>query len=87
MMAWATMAVAAEESAAGASAPVPETELGKLAATLQPGEMKELMCDPVSGDYIVQGHRPRKYTEGFGKVVAFHPMKDELKGIPHRIST
>jgi len=44
----------------------------------------KVMCDPVSGEYIVQGHRPRKNKEGFGKTWAFHPLKDEWKEIPKR---
>jgi hypothetical protein len=40
------------------------------------------MCDPVSGEYIVQGHRPRKGDKEFGKTWAFHPLKDEWKEIP-----
>jgi RNA polymerase sigma factor (sigma-70 family) len=42
----------------------------------------KVMCDPVSGEYIIQGHRPRKNKEGFGKTWAFHPLKDEWKEIP-----
>lgn len=35
----------------------------------------KLMCDPVSGEYIVKGVRD-------GKVYAFHPVRDEWKEIP-----
>jgi RNA polymerase sigma factor (sigma-70 family) len=42
----------------------------------------KVMCDPASGEYVVQGHRPRKGGEDLGKVHAFHPLKDEWKEIP-----
>jgi len=42
----------------------------------------KVMCDPVSGEYVVQGHRSRKSGKDVGKVWAFHPLKDEWKEIP-----
>jgi hypothetical protein len=38
------------------------------------------MCDPVSGEYVVQECLPDRSKSG--KVYAFHPLRDEWKEVP-----
>lgn len=52
ILVWLAFGITATASAAEGGQPIPETELGKLAASLQPGEMKELKTKGLTRNLI-----------------------------------